>query len=50
MLLNVFRIYGHGGHLGHMTKRFKRKRCLKIYVYSPGAGADNPLAFFFFKY
>ena len=70
----VFTIYGHGGHLGHVTwtnyikfrSPFQERRHIKfgfdlavsvektfkngghIQVYSPGAGADNPLGSIFF--
>ena len=74
-ILKVFTIYGHGGHLGHVTwtiyihfcSPFPKRLHIKfgfvgqavsvekmfeigghIQVYSPGAGADNPLGSNFF--
>ena len=69
---NVFAIYSHGGHLGHVTltiytnfhcpflmmlhikfgfdwpSGFRGEYYDHIHVYSPGAGADNPLGTKFF--
>ena len=56
-IVKVLAIYGHGGHLGHVTetifiksyaKLFQRKRCLKIMVVYMHV-ALMQWSFFFFK-
>ena len=53
-IFKVLTIYGHCGHLGHVTKNLaligqalSQKKMFEInghiHVYSPGEGADNPL-------
>ena len=43
----MFAIDSNGGHLGHVQMMFEYYGL--VHIYSPRAGADNPMVTFFFS-